>query len=85
MGGSMESSQILALLEVAFPDCTISVEGGDGKFMVSAVGDVFDGLNAVKRQQAVYSVLNEHISSGAIHAVTMRLSTPAEQAALASQ
>ena len=85
MGGSMESSQILALLEAAFPDCTISVEGGDGKFMVSAVGDLFDGLNAVKRQQAVYDVLNEHISSGAIHAVTMRLSTPAEQAASASQ
>jgi len=81
----MESSQILALLKVAFPDCEISVEGGDGKFTVSAVGDAFDGLNAVKRQQAVYGVLSEHISSGAIHAVTMRLSTPAEQAALASQ
>ena len=81
----MESSQIAALLEVAFPNCKISVEGGDGKFTVSAVGDAFDGLNAVKRQQAVYGVLNEHISSGAIHAVTMRLSTPAEQAVLASQ
>ena len=29
----MESSQIVALLEAAFPDCTIAVEGGDGKFM----------------------------------------------------
>ena len=85
MGGSMESSQIEALLEAAFPDCTIAVEGGDGKFMVSAVGDVFDGLNSVKRQQAVYGVLNEHIRSGAIHAVTMRLFTPAEQATSASQ
>ncbi|MBK52450.1 MAG: cell division protein BolA [Gammaproteobacteria bacterium] len=80
----MESSQIAALLEEAFPDCRISVEGGEGKFLVTAVGDAFDGLNAVKRQQAVYSVLNGFISSGAIHAVTMRLSTPAEQAATAS-
>lgn len=80
----MESSQIVALLESAFPDCRISVEGGDGKFMVTAVGDAFDGLNAVKRQQAVYRVLNGHISSGAIHAVTMRLSTPAEQASSSS-
>jgi acid stress-induced BolA-like protein IbaG/YrbA len=39
---------------------------------------VFEGLNAVKRQQAVYKVLNPHISSGAIHAVSMRLSTDAE-------
>jgi len=80
----MESSQIAALLEEAFPDCRISVEGGEGKFLVTAVGDVFDGLNAVKRQQAVYGVLNGCISSGAIHAVTMRLSTPAEQASTAS-
>ena len=81
----MESSQIVALLEAAFPDCTIAVEGGDGKFIVSAVGDVFDGSKAVTRQQAVCGVLNEHIRSGAIHAVTMRLSTPAEQATSASQ
>ena len=75
----MEPSQIQALLESAFPECEISVEGGDGKFMVHAVGSVFDGLNAVKRQQAVYAVLNERISSGAIHAVSMRLLTPGEQ------
>ncbi|MEC8454401.1 MAG: BolA/IbaG family iron-sulfur metabolism protein [Pseudomonadota bacterium] len=59
----MESSQIVALLEAAFPNCKISVEGSDGKFTVSAVGDAFAGLNAVKRQQAVYGVLNEHIRS----------------------
>ena len=80
----MESSQILALLEAKFPGCKFSVEGGDGKFMVKAVGDAFDGLNAVKRQQAIYSVLNDHINSGAIHAVTMRLSTPAEETASVS-
>ena len=75
----METSQIQSLLQDAFPDCEISVQGGDGKYMIHAVGSVFDGLNAVKRQQAVYGVLNEHISSGAIHAVTMRLLTPGEQ------
>jgi len=47
--------------------------------MVHAIGSMFEGLNAVKRQQAVYGVLNEHISSGAIHAVSMRLLTPNEQ------
>jgi acid stress-induced BolA-like protein IbaG/YrbA len=42
------------------------------------MGDIFEGLNAVKRQQTIYKVLNEHISSGAIHAVTMRLSAPSD-------
>lgn len=77
----MEAEQIQALLASELPDCQISVEGGGGKFLVSAVGEVFAGLNAVKRQQTIYKILNQHIASGAIHAVTMRLQTDAESRA----
>ena len=61
------------------PQCDISVDGGDGKYLVNAVGAVFEGLNAVKRQQLVYKILGEHISSGAIHAISMNLQTEAER------
>lgn len=71
----MNSDSITQLLSAEFPECEIKVEGGDGKYLVTAVGELFEGLNAVKRQQKIYQVLNPHISSGAIHAVTMRLYT----------
>ena len=71
----MESESITQLLIAELPSCEIVVEGGDGKFLVTAVGNVFEGLNAVKRQQTIYKILNEYIASGAIHAVTMRLMT----------
>jgi acid stress-induced BolA-like protein IbaG/YrbA len=74
----LESEQIQQILLAEYPECTIQVEGEGGKFLVTAVGNVFEGLNAVKRQQAIYKVLNPHISSGAIHAVSMRLMTEAE-------
>ena len=74
----MNSDQITQLLVEALPDCKFSVEGGDGKYVVTGVGDSFAGLNAVKRQQKIYSILNQHITSGAIHAVTMRLFTATE-------
>lgn len=74
----MEPTEIKQLLDAAFPECEISVEGGDGKFLITAIGSVFEGLNAVKRQQSVYAVINPQIASGAIHAVTMRLMTQAE-------
>ena len=77
----MNPSEIRQLLEASFPDCDIAVVGGGGKYLVTAVGDVFEGLNAVKRQQSVYAVLNQHLASGAIHAVSMRLMTSAESAA----
>ncbi len=74
----MDCEAIARLLRAALPDCEIGVGGGDGKFQVTATGAAFAGLNAVKRQQKIYAILNEHIASGAIHAVSMKLRAPEE-------
>ncbi len=74
----MDSKEIQQLLSAQLSDCQISVTGDGGKFQVTAIGDVFTGLSAVRRQQRIYQILNEHISSGAIHAVTMQLMSPDE-------
>ncbi|MGB0964808.1 MAG: BolA family protein [Litorivicinus sp.] len=73
--------QIEQHLRSAFPDAQIQVEGAGGKFLLTLIDDRFDGLNAVKRQQAVYAGLGDLISSGAVHAVTIVARTPAEAAA----
>ena len=77
----MDASQITTELNAELSDCQVTVDGGDGKYLVTVIGDVFEGLNAVKRQQAIYKILNEHITSGAIHAVTMSLMTATESQA----
>jgi len=74
----LNAAEIKNLLIVAIPEAEIEVEGGGGKYVVSAVSDIFENLNAVQRQQAIYSVLNNYISSGEIHAVSMRLQTKVE-------
>lgn len=77
----MDASQITTLLDAELTECQVTVDGGDGKYLVTVIGDVFEGLNAVKRQQTIYKILNEHIKSGAIHAVTMSLMTANESQA----
>jgi len=77
----LDASQITTELNAKLSDCQVTVEGGDGKYLVTVIGDVFEGLNAVKRQQTIYKILNEHITSGAIHAVTMSLKTVTESQA----
>jgi acid stress-induced BolA-like protein IbaG/YrbA len=77
----LDASQITTELNAELSDCQVTVDGGYGKFLVTVIGDVFEGLNAVKRQQAIYKILNEHITSGAIHAVTMSLMTVTESQA----
>lgn len=75
----MNPDAIKSLLVAAFPAAVdIEVTGEGGKFQVTIVSDEFDGLRPVAKQQRVYAPLNEHIASGAIHAVTMRTLTPEE-------
>jgi acid stress-induced BolA-like protein IbaG/YrbA len=74
----MSADEVKALLAAAYPDATLEVDGGGAKFTVQMVDDVFSGKRPVQRQQLVYGVLNEKITSGDIHAVSMALFTPEE-------
>ncbi|MSL30381.1 BolA/IbaG family iron-sulfur metabolism protein [Escherichia coli] len=54
---------------------------GDGShFQVIAVGELFDGMSRVKKQQTVYGPLMEYIADNRIHAVSIKAYTPAEWA-----
>ncbi len=57
----------------------IKVEEFGNKYQLRVVAEHFSGLNPVKRQQSIYRVLQTYISSGEIHAVSMKLLSPAEQ------
>jgi len=77
----METDEVKALLEGQLENCEIQVEGGGSSFQIVAIGSLFEGLNAVKKQQCVYAALNDKISDGTIHAVTIKTFTPAQWAA----
>ena len=75
---AMSTTDIDRLIDAAIPAARIDVQGEGGKYQVRVIAADFAGLNRVKRQQLIYRVLNEHIQSGAIHAVSMLLQTPEE-------
>ena len=74
----MEPEQVKQILQAHLPDCDIDVATDGGHFNITVIGDVFEGLNAVKKQQMVYAALNPHIADGSIHAVNMKTFTRAE-------
>lgn len=74
----MDAATVKALLLNHLPDCEFHVQGEGSNYDITAVGEVFEGLRPVKKQQLVYGALNEEIASGAIHAVNIRTLTPAE-------
>ncbi|MCY3622423.1 MAG: BolA/IbaG family iron-sulfur metabolism protein [Gammaproteobacteria bacterium] len=62
-------------LEEAFTDAQVAVVGEGNRFEIRVVSAAFEGLNRVRRQQAVYAVIGDLIASGAIHAVTIHAGT----------
>ena len=74
----MDAATVKALLENHLPDCEFHVQGEGSNYDIVAVGDVFQDLRPVKKQQLVYGALSEEIAGGAIHAVNIRALTPAE-------
>ncbi|MDZ7747919.1 MAG: BolA/IbaG family iron-sulfur metabolism protein [Halofilum sp. (in: g-proteobacteria)] len=67
-------------IEAHIPDARASVNGDGGKFEATVVSDAFEGKNLLAKHRMVYAALDEHIKSGAIHALSIRAYTPAEWA-----
>ncbi len=74
----MNPEEVKTLLESTLTDCKIQVESDGSHFNIVAIGNIFEGKRAVQRQQLIYAALNAQISSGAIHAVNMKIFTDHE-------
>ena len=74
----MNPDDVKELLLAGLTDCEVSVEGDGRHFDILVVGELFEGLRPVQRQQKVYAVLQEQIAAGTIHAVNMKTLTPSE-------
>lgn len=75
---NMPPAEVRKLLESRLQNCEIEVEGDGSYFDITVVGDVFEGLRPIKRQQLVYGALNDCIADGSIHAVNMTTQTRSE-------
>ena len=58
----MSPGDLEKLIASQILECEIHVQGGEGKYHVSIVGDIFDGLNSVKRQQVYILIMLTHQS-----------------------
>ena len=71
----MHASEVKQLLEEKIDGAIVEVAGEGCDFRLVVVSDVFESMLPVKRQQMVYTHLNELIAAGTIHAVTMQTFT----------
>ena len=71
-------SEIKRRLDEAFDTTEILVEEEQGKYVITVIAEIFEGMKSVERQQTVYAPLTPLISGGVVHAVTIRAYTREE-------
>ena len=74
----MTTDEIKTMIEAGFDSAQVIVNGDNGMFDTTVVSEVFDGLSPVKKQQMVYATVNSQITSGEIHALSIKAYTPKE-------
>ena len=74
----MDPEEVKQLIMAGLPDCEVTVNGDGSHFDAVVVGDVFAGQSLVKKQQLVYATVNEQITSGKLHALSIKTYTPDE-------
>ena len=76
------AEELRTRIEQALPGSTAAVEdltGGGDHFRAEIVSDRFDGLSRIEQHQLVYSIFGDEIG-GAIHALSLKTSTPGSAA-----
>ncbi len=75
---SISNEDVTKLIEAGIPDAKVSVSGDGYKYETTVISETFEGLNTLKRHQAVYAAVNSAITSGELHALTITAKTPEE-------
>jgi len=74
----MDPEEVKKFILAGLPDCDVTVKGDGSHFDAVVVGEVFDGKSLVAKQKLVYATVNEYITSGQLHALSIKTYTPAE-------
>mgnify|MGYP000946389513 CR=1 FL=1 len=74
----LDPKQIETWIADGLPCEHLSVDGDGHHFAAMIVSDEFAGLNRVKRQQRVNTILKPRFDSGELHALSMQTLTPEE-------
>lgn len=74
----MEPDAIKALIEAGLEGCEARVTGDGSHFDAIVIGEMFAGKAPLAKQRLVYGTLGDRITSGEIHALSIKAYTPAD-------
>ncbi|MDR2853641.1 MAG: BolA family transcriptional regulator [Burkholderiaceae bacterium] len=76
----MTAQELETLIIAGLPCEHIAIQGDGRHWFATLVSAQFDGLRPVQRHQRVYQTLGARMHNDEVHALSMKLYTPAEWA-----
>jgi acid stress-induced BolA-like protein IbaG/YrbA len=58
-------------IEVRFPGADVQLSGDSGRMQISVTSNEFADMTRLQKQQSVYACINELITGGSLHAVSI--------------
>ncbi|NNG14356.1 MAG: BolA family transcriptional regulator [Gammaproteobacteria bacterium] len=74
----MQPEAIKTLIEEGLTGVEARVTGDGSHFEAIVIGEIFDGMSPLNKQRTVYGTLGDRITSGEIHALSIKAYTPAD-------
>ena len=74
----MQAEAIKTLIEEGLSGVEARVTGDGSHFEAIVIGEIFEGMSPLNKQRTVYGTLGDRITSGEIHALSIKAYTPAE-------
>jgi len=74
----MTELEVQNMIEAGLDCQSVTVTGDGHHFEAIVVSEAFEGKRPVARQQLVYATVQEEISSGVLHALSLKTITPSE-------
>ncbi|MBP9148218.1 MAG: BolA family transcriptional regulator [Rhodoferax sp.] len=76
----MTADQLKDLIATGLPCTHLDVQGDGRHWYATVVSAEFEGKRAIARHQRVYATLGERMKNDEVHALSMKVFTPAEWA-----
>ena len=80
----MNEEKLKTRLTESFPKADIAVSGDGYHFEAVIVDAQFAGLTRMQRHRLVYDIVRAEITSGQLHALSLKTLSPEEQRALSN-
>lgn len=77
----MNDNDIIDRIAARYPGAVIDVAGADCNFEVYVISEAFRDMGLLQRQKAILALFRDDITSGKLHALSVKAKTPEEQSA----